>query len=232
MDSTPDRWSTWPGDAAALRAAQDALAAAAVLEPCVDLAAGALIGGCFACFDPADHAFAGAATLNRSQVVATALATGVAGHAYQPGLLALREGAVLERAVRRLPVGPDLLLVNATGADHPRRAGLAVHLGAVLELPTVGVTHRPLYAQGQWPEDERGAASPLSDDAGDVVGAWLRTRAGRRPIAVHAGWCTSVDLAVAVVLRSARRARTPEPLRRARELARRARADGRRAASA
>lgn len=214
----------WPGDAAALRAAQDALAAAALLERRRDLAAGALIGGCFACFDPADRAFAGAATLDRSQVVATALATGVAVHPYQPGLLALREGAVLERAVRRLPVMPDLLLVNATGADHPRRAGLAIHLGAVLDLPTVGVTHRPLYARGQWPEDERGAFSPLRDDSGDVVGAWLRTRAGRRPVAVHAGWRTTVDLAVAVVVGAVRRARTPEPLRRAREVARRARA--------
>jgi deoxyribonuclease V len=224
MDSTLERWSTWPGDAAALRAAQVALAAAAELEPRADLATGALIGGCFACFDPTDHAFAGAAALDRSQVVATALATGVAGHAYEPGLLALREGDVLERAVRRLPVVPDLLLVNATGADHPRRAGLAVHLGAVLDVPTVGVTHRPLYARGQWPEDERGAVSPLIDDTGDLVGAWLRTRAGRRPVAVHAGWRTTVDLAVAAVIGAARRARTPEPLRRAREVARRARA--------
>src|SRR3990170_1150714 len=171
MDSTRERWSTWPGDAAALRAAQVALAAAALLEPPADLSAGALISGCFVCFDPADRAFAGAATLDRSQVVATALATGVAGHAYEPGLLALREGAVLERAVRQLPVVPDLLLVNATGADHPRRAGLAVHLGAVLDVPTVGVTHRPLYARGQWPEDERGAVSPLIGDNGDRVGA-------------------------------------------------------------
>ena len=55
------------------------------------------------------------------------------------------------------PDGPDVLLVNATGRDHPRRAGLAVHLGARLDLPTVGVTNRLLVAAGEWPDDRRGA---------------------------------------------------------------------------
>ena len=62
---------------------------------------------------------------------------------------------------------------------------LHLHLGAVLELPTVGVTHRTLLAQGQWPRDETGARSPLVLD-GELVGYWLRTRAGTWPLAVHA----------------------------------------------
>src|SRR5436305_1869658 len=81
---------------------------------------------------------------------------GPAGAAYEPGLLALRAGRLLEDAVRRLPRSPDVLLVNATGRDHPRRAGLALQLGAVLGVPTVGVTHRPLLAAGEWPADEIG----------------------------------------------------------------------------
>jgi deoxyribonuclease V len=117
-----------------------------------------------------------------------------------------------------------MLLVDGTGRDHPRRAGLALHLGAVLDLPTVGVTHRPLGAAGKWPPDERGARSPLLLD-GEQVGYWLRTRAGTRPLAVHAAWRTDAETAAEVVL-SACRLRTPEPLRRARRRARRARSGG------
>jgi deoxyribonuclease V len=117
-----------------------------------------------------------------------------------------------------------VLLVNATGRDHPRRAGLALHLGAVLGLPTVGVTDRPLLAVGAQPADAAGATTPLLLD-GEPVGCWLRTREGVRPVAVHAAWRTDVATAVAVVRAATRRpARTPEPLRRARTAARVARA--------
>jgi deoxyribonuclease V len=120
--------------------------------------------------------------------------------------------------VRRLSVRPDVVLVDATGQDHPRRAGLACQLGAELGLPTVGVTHRPLLAAGAWPADERGAVSPLTLD-GAVVALWVRTRPGRRPLAVHAGWRTDPYTAAGVVL-AVTRQRTPLPLREARRLAR------------
>ena len=89
-------------------------------------------------------------------------------------------------------------------------------------FPIVGVTHRPLLVEGEWPTDERGARSPLLL-GGELVGYWLRTRAGTRPLAVHAAWRTDPDTAADVVL-SASHARTPEPLRRARRRAREARA--------
>jgi len=130
---------------------------------------------------------------------------------------------LLEGAVRVLPQRPDVLLVNATGRDHPRRAGLALQLGAVLELPTVGVTHRSLHAAGEWPEDEPTRRSPLVL-AGEVVGYWLRTRRGARPLAVHAAWRTDPETAVDVTLSCTAVVRTPEPLRRARTAARAARA--------
>src|SRR5439155_17580358 len=117
---------------------------------------------------------------------------------------------------------PDVLLVNATGRDHPRRAGLALHLGAVLGVPTVGVTHRPLLAAGDWPADEPGAASPLVLE-GVVVGHWLRTRPGTRPLAVHAGWRTDAETARAVVVASVGGFRTPGPVRVSRAVARGAR---------
>jgi deoxyribonuclease V len=148
---------------------------------------------------------------------------GPAPAAYEAGLLALREGALLEAAVRALPEPSDVLLVNATGRDHPRRAGLAVHLGALLDLPTVGVTHRPLLAGGDWPPDKPGATAPLELE-GEVVGAWVRTRAGTRPLAVHAGWRTDASTAAAVVLAAGAGVRTPEALRQARRVARSRRA--------
>jgi deoxyribonuclease V len=125
--------------------------------------------------------------------------------------------------VRALPIVPEVLVVNATGRDHPRRVGLALHLGVVLGLPTIGVTTRPLVAQGDWPTDQRAATAPLLL-AGEVVGCWVRTRAGAKPVAVHAAWQTGAQDAVQVVLAATRRARTPEPLRRARTLARTRRA--------
>ena len=189
-----------------------------------------LVGGCFVCFErgpsgpgrPGESGWAGAALVRGGELVATASATAPAGAIYEAGLLALREGPLLAAAVGALPELPDVLLVNATGRDHPRRAGLALHLGAVLGVPTVGVTHRPLAAEGEWPPDETGATSPLVL-AGEIVGQWVRTRAGTRPLAVHAAWATDPDAAARLVLAATQRARTPEPLRQARRVARSAR---------
>ncbi len=213
----------WPASAADLIELQLALAAA--LPPPWELRSGAAIGGCFVCFErgpsgpgrSGERGWAGAARGEE-----TAVAYGRAGAPYEAGLLALREGPLLEAAVRQLPL-PDVLLVNATGRDHPRRAGLALHLGAVLDVPTVGVTHRPLLAEGAWPRDRRDATGPLLVD-GELAGRWLRTRVGTRPVAVHAAWRTDPDAAVEVVLAALARARTAEPLRLARRAARDARA--------
>jgi deoxyribonuclease V len=222
--------SGWPGSEADLIASQHDLAD---IDPeWWRPTLGALaIAACVVCFRrglggpgaAGDPAWAGAALAQERRVVCEATVTGKAGAPYLPGLLALREGPALEAAARALALRPDVLLVDATGRDHPRRAGLAVHLGAVLELPTVGVTHRPLLARGPWPAQQRGAASPLLLD-GEQVGAWLRTRAGARPVAVHAGWQTDVGTAIDVVLRASAGHRTPEVVRRARRLARTARA--------
>ncbi|MCP4202728.1 MAG: endonuclease V [bacterium] len=191
------------------------------------------MGGCFTCFPRGssgpgargDRSWAGAALVARNQTVATAVAEGSAGAPYEAGLLALREGPLLAAAVRSLPSLPELLLVNATGLDHPRRAGLALHLGERLDLPTVGVTHRPLLAKGDWPDLVRGAHSPLSL-SGCRVGWWLCTRNGARPLAIHAAWRTDPDTALAVVLRAGSgRVRTPEPLRHARRRARETRSE-------
>jgi deoxyribonuclease V len=223
--------SDWPETPDALVAVQTSLAGTAP-EPWQPPDGPAGVGACWVCFPRGDSgpgrrhdpAWAAAVVMRDGRLLAARVVAGQAGAPYTPGLMALRAGPLLERTVRALPSPPDVLLLDATARDHPRRAGLALHLGARLDLPTVGVTHRPLLAAGDWPEDRRGATSPLSIDE-TVVGCWLRTRAGVRPLAVHPGWRTDVATAVPVVLAASRR-RTPEPLARARELARRARAAG------
>jgi deoxyribonuclease V len=222
----------WPTDAASLIAVQHRLAVATPPPWRPDPDADLVIGGCFVAFmrgeagpgHPGDRAFVGAAATSGARVVAEAVVDGVAGASYEPGLLALREGPMLAAAVEALDVRPDVLLVDATGRDHPRRAGLAVHLGAVLDLPSVGVTHRALRAQGAQPGPDAGATSPLVLD-GVEAARWVRTRRGVRPVVAHAGWRTDVDVAVDVVRRAVVAARTPEPLRLARQAARRARAE-------
>jgi deoxyribonuclease V len=223
----------WPASPEELIATQRALAASDPERWHPPTAGSLAIGACAVVFwrglagpgARGDPAWAAAAVLLRRRVVAEATVRCAAAGPYVPGLLALREGPCLEAAVRALPIAPDVLLVDATGADHPRRAGLALHIGAVTGLPTVGVTHRPLLARGAWPEDVRGAHSPLTLE-GDVVGAWLRTRRGARPVAVHPGWRTTLEVAIDVVSAGARGHRTPEPLRHARGRARIARANG------
>jgi deoxyribonuclease V len=218
----------WPEEPGALIDLQDRLSAVRS-DPWSG--AGPAVGGCFVCFgrggsgpgSPGDRGWAGAAVLGEGTNDAEAALVGTAPAAYLPGMLALREGRLLQAVVEALPMRPDVLLVNATGREHPRRAGLAVHLGAVLGVPTVGVTHRPLIAEGSWPPDRAGANAPLTIGA-DEVGRWVRTRPGARPVAAHAAWRTDPQTAARVVSESATAARTPEPIRVARRLARTLRA--------
>jgi deoxyribonuclease V len=223
----------WPASVDELQIAQQRLAAAAP-PPWLLPRTGARFGGCFVCWPrgapggagaPGDPGWAAAVCLAGVVVLARATVAGRADAAYEPGFLARREGPLLEAAVRALGVLPEVLLVDATGRDHPRRAGLALHLGARLGIPTVGVTDRPLVAGGAAPGEARGATSPLHLE-GEVVAAWVRTRRGTRPLVAHAAWRTDVETAVTVVLAATPHRRTPEPLRLARQAAREARARG------
>jgi deoxyribonuclease V len=157
-------------------------------------------------------------------VLAQAVAAARVPASYAPGLLARREGPVLAMAVGALASLPDVLLVDATGVDHPRRAGLAIHLGAVIGVATVGVTQRPLVASGRLPPLQRGARTPVRVDD-RCVGFWVCTKTTARPVVAHAGWRTSPETAAETVLvASTEAARTPVPLQEARRAAREARA--------
>lgn len=224
-------WTVWPSDAADLIALQQRLGRRSA-DPWRPPIGSPLVGGCWVCFPrglsgpgkAGDRAWAGAVVLRGGELLDQSLRGGEAAAPYVPGLLAARIGGLLETVVLGLAVPPEVLLVDATGLDHPRRAGLALHLGAVLGLPTVGVTHRPLTGEGAWPADRRGATSPVRIGE-DLVASWVRTRRRTRPVVVHPGWRVCLDDAVRLVLELTPRRRTPEPLRQARHLARRARAD-------
>jgi deoxyribonuclease V len=172
-----------------------------------------------------ERGWAAAVLLAGERIAGTGLAAGVLPAPYVASLQAAREGPLLAEAVAGLPARPDVLLVAAAGRDHPRGAGLALHLGAVLDLPSVGVTDRPLLARGAPPADRRGDTSPLLLD-GEEVGCWVRTRLGVRPVVAHAAWRTTAGVAAAVVLAATAGFRTPAALRAARRLAREARSRG------
>lgn len=200
-------------------------------RPGAGLAPGLVIGGCFVCFGrdsggpgaAGDPGWAAAVCWADGSLRSSVAVSGQAGAPYDAGHLALREGPLLEAAVRALPEPPEVLLVNSTGRDHPRGAGMALHLGAQLGLPTVGVTNRLLLATGDPPADALHECTAF-ECAGAITGWWVRTRAATRPLAVHAAWRTDARTALAVVLACTLRNRTPEPLRLARRTAREARA--------
>lgn len=133
---------------------------------------------------------------------------------YVPGLLSFRELPAGIEAIERLPAPPEAVLCDGHGYAHPRRFGLACHLGLALDLPTVGVAKSRLIGTHDEPGPARGDWSPLLDGR-ETIGAVLRTRAGIKPLYVSIGHRLSLASACALVLRATGRYRLPEPLRRA-----------------
>jgi deoxyribonuclease V len=145
------------------------------------------------------------------RVLAEAYAERPAPFPYVPGLLAYREGPALLDAFARVP-RPDVAIFDAAGLAHPRRFGLARHLGYLLDLPSVGCAKSVLVGRHARLGRRRGARRPLLDD-GDVVGVALRTREGVRPVYVSVGWRLTLERCVEVVLASGAGMRLPEPTR-------------------
>jgi len=133
---------------------------------------------------------------------------------YIPGLLAFREGPHMAEAVRRLSRRPDLLIVDGQGIAHPKRFGLACHLGVELGIPAIGCAKSRLVGTYDEPAAERGSRTPLVD-RNDTVGTVLRTRSGVRPVFISPGHLITIDEAVAMVLRTTAGFRLPEPQREA-----------------
>jgi deoxyribonuclease V len=158
------------------------------------------------------------------RVVECATAAGQPAFPYVPGYLTFREGPLLLAAFQRLSRRPDICLFDGHGLAHPRRFGLACHMGVLLGLPSVGCAKSLLVGTYRAPGSTRGAWSPIHLD-GDEVGAAVRTRARVTPLFVSPGHRIGVRAAVRWVL-ACSRFRVPEPIRHAEQVANRLRAAG------
>lgn len=137
---------------------------------------------------------------------------------YVPGLLSFREAPAILAALERLKLRPDLILCDGQGYAHPRRCGLASHIGLLAGIPTIGAAKSRLLGTYDEPPQKRGAWRPLLDD-GETIGAVLRTRSGVKPIFVSIGHRVSLETAVRYVMGCAPRYRLPETTRWAHRLA-------------
>lgn len=137
---------------------------------------------------------------------------------YVPGLLSFREAPAVVAALQQLGTTPDLLLYDGQGIAHPRRLGIASHLGLLTDLPTIGVAKTRLIGSHEAVPDARGGWVPLTD-RGEMIGAVLRTRAGVKPLYVSIGHRTSLEAAIRWVMACTPRFRLPETTRRAHRLA-------------
>jgi len=137
---------------------------------------------------------------------------------YIPGLLSFRELPAIVDALDRLPELPDVVLCDGQGLAHPRRFGVACHLGVEIGLPTVGVGKSRLCGQPDEPGHDKGSIAPLFDH-GEDIGRVVRTRTGVRPLYVSVGHRVSLPTATELVLASSTRYRLPEPIRAADRLA-------------
>ena len=133
---------------------------------------------------------------------------------YVPGLLAFREVPLLLEAFRKLRRKPDLILADAHGWAHPRRAGMACHLGLVLDIPTIGCAKSVLVGEYKMPPARRGSTSALLH-AEEEIGKVVRTRTGVRPIFVSCGHRVSLPTAVRLALACCDGYRIPKPLHEA-----------------
>lgn len=137
---------------------------------------------------------------------------------YVPGFLAFREGLVVLEALEKLTKRPHVLIFDAHGLAHPRRMGLATHLGVLVDLPSVGCAKSPLCGEYAEPNQEKGSWTPLRDGK-EVIGAVVRTRENVRPVFVSIGHRVDLESAVSLILDCAPRYRLPETTRWAHRVA-------------
>ncbi|WP_280672092.1 MULTISPECIES: endonuclease V [unclassified Kitasatospora] len=185
-----------------------------------------LVAGVDVAYDDERDVVAAAAVLldlRTLEVVEEATAVGRIAFPYVPGLLAFRELPAVIDALAALERLPDLVVCDGYGVAHPRRLGLASHLGVLTGLRTLGVAKTPFTFSHQLPGAARGEWSPLVDEAtGEEVGRALRTRPGVKPVFVSVGHRIGLPEAVECVLALTPAYRLPETTRRADSLCRRA----------
>lgn len=217
----------WPVNEPEARAVQDALRTRVVLdETGPPPGTGRVTGVDVAYDDERDLVAAAAVVLDPAtlDVVAESTAVGRISFPYVPGLLAFREIPTVLAALEALPCPPGLVVCDGYGLAHPRRFGLASHLGVLTGLPTIGVAKNPFTFTHDEPGTPRGSTSPLLAGR-EEVGRALRTRDAVKPVFVSVGHRVSLDNACAHTLALTPAYRLPETTRRADALCRRALAE-------
>ena len=154
------------------------------------------------------------------EILDTATADGKVSFPYIPGLLSFREGPILIRAFQRLRLKPDMMIYDGQGIAHPRRIGLASHMGLWLELPSIGCAKTPLLDEFIPPGPSRGSFEWIRRE-GKKIGAVLRTKDGVKPLFVSPGHQIDLLTSNQLTLESCKGFRFPEPLRKAHQLAER-----------
>jgi deoxyribonuclease V len=151
------------------------------------------------------------------EVIETATASQDLTFPYIPGLLSFRESPVCIAAVEKLINVPDAFMIDGQGIAHPRRFGIASHLGLFFDKPTIGCAKSRLFGSFQEPAPEKGAYSPLKD-GNEVIGAVVRTRTNVEPVFVSVGNKCLLKDAIEIALAWTTKYRIPEPTRLAHQL--------------
>jgi len=134
------------------------------------------------------------------------------GFPYVPGLLSFREAPLLLAAIDKLEKLPDLFVFDGHGVAHPRRFGIASHMGLLLDRPTIGCAKSKLVGEHRMPGQRPGSVAPLSH-GGEVVGHVLRSRRGCKPVYVSVGHRITLETATRVIVNCVRTYRIPKPTR-------------------
>ncbi|MFJ5096393.1 endonuclease V [Streptomyces sp. NPDC088557] len=214
----------WPADETSARAVQEGLRTRLVRTEDGPAAGTGQVTGLDVAYDDGRDLVAAAAVVldaRTLEVVEEATAVGRVSFPYVPGLLAFREIPTVLAALDRLTADPGLLVCDGYGIAHPRRFGLASHLGVLTGRPSLGVAKNPFTFTYEQPGPARGESAPLLAD-GEEVGRALRTRAGVKPVFVSEGHRISLANACAQTLHLTPRYRLPETTRHADALCRRA----------
>ncbi len=152
------------------------------------------------------------------QLVETALAYRPTTFPYIPGFLSFREIPAVLDALEKIGTTPDIILCDGQGIAHPRRLGIACHLGVIIDMPTIGVAKSLLIGKHELLAETRGSFQPLIDK-GETIGAVLRTRDNVRPLYVSSGHRISLSTAIDYVMKCTPKYRLPETTRIADKLA-------------
>jgi deoxyribonuclease V len=152
------------------------------------------------------------------QLQESAIARRPTSFPYVPGFLSFREIPAVLDALEKINTIPDLILCDGQGIAHPRRFGIACHLGLLINMPTIGVAKSLLVGKHESVPDEKGSWQPLRH-RGEIIGAVLRTRPGTKPLYISSGHRVSLPTAIEYVMRCTPKYRLPETTRIADKLA-------------